>query len=156
MGEKTGPNPTDRGKRGVKRSVLTDGRGVPIGVAIAGANVNDHLLMAETLDAVPVARPKPTRRAPQHLCLDKGYDYAAPRALAEERGFTLHLRRRGEEIQAKRHRGAKARRWVVERAHAWLNRFRAILIRWPRKPQNYKALVHFACGIIAAQQSLPG
>ena len=155
MGGKTGPNPTDRGKRGVKRSVLTDGYGVPIGVAIAGANVNDHLLMGETLDAVPVARPKPTKRAPQHLCLDKGYDYAAPRALAEERGFTLHLRRRGEEIQAKRHRGAKARRWVVERAHAWLNRFRGILIRWPRKPENYRALVHFACGIIAAQQSLP-
>ena len=94
--------------------MLADGRGVPIGIVIAGANVNDHLLMAETLDAVPVPRPKPTKRAPQHLCLDKGYDYPAPRALAEERGFTLHLRRRGEEIQAKRHRGARARRWVVD------------------------------------------
>lgn len=155
MGEKTGPNPTDRGKRGVKRSVLTDGHGVPIGVVVAGANVNDHLLMRETLDAVPVPRPKPTKRAPQHLCLDRGYDYAAPRALAEDRGFTLHLRPRGEEVEAKRHRGAKARRWVVERAHAWLNRFRGVLIRSPRKPQNYRALVHFACGIIAAQQSLP-
>jgi putative transposase len=129
---------------------------VPVGVVIAGANVNDHLLMGETLDALPVTRPKPTKRSPQHLCLDKGYDYAAPRTLAKERGFILHLRRRGEEIQAKRHRGARARRWVVERAHAWLNRFRGILIRWPKKPQNYRALIHFACGIIAAQQALPG
>lgn len=129
MGKKTGPNPTDRGKGGVKRSVLTDGRGVPVGVIIAGANVKDHLLMAETLDALTVPRPRPTRRAPQHLCLDKGYDYAVIRALAEEHGFRLHLRRRGEEAQAKRHRGAKARRWVVERTHAWLNRFRAILTR---------------------------
>ncbi len=136
--------------------MLADGRGVPIGIAIAGANVNDHLLMRETLDAVPVPRPKPTKRAPQHLCLDKGYDDPAPRTLAEERGFTLHLRRRCEEIQAKRHRGARARRWVVERAHAWLNRFRGILIRWPKKPENYRAFIHFACAIITAQQTLPG
>ena len=114
------------------------------------------LLMRETLAAVPVARPEPTKRAPQHLCLDKGYDYAAPRALAQERGFHLHLRRRGEEIQAKRHRGAKARRWVVERAHAWLNLFRGILIRWPKKPENSRAFLHFACGIIVAQKTLPG
>lgn len=136
--------------------MLTDGRGVPVGIVIAGANVNDHTLTRETLDAVPVARPRPTKRAPQHLCLDKGYDYAAPRTLAEERGFTLHLRRRGEEIQAKRRRGAKARRWVVERAHAWLNRFRGVLIRWPKKAENYRAFVHFACAIIIAQQTLPG
>ena len=70
--------------------------------------------MRESLDAVPVPRPKPTKRAPQHLCLDEGYAYAAPRALAEERGFTLPLRRRGEEVEAKRHRGAKARHWVVD------------------------------------------
>ncbi|KQT58527.1 transposase [Methylobacterium sp. Leaf456] len=67
----------------------------------------------------------------------------------------LHLRRRGEEAQAKRHRGDRARRWVVERVHAWLNRFRGILIRWPKKRQNYRAFICFACGIIAAQQTLP-
>ena len=136
--------------------MLADGRGVPIGIAIAAANVNDHLLMHATLDAVPVARPRPTKRAPQHLCLDKGYDDAAPRALAEERGFTRHLRRRGEDIQAKRHRGARARRWVVERAHAWLNRFRGILIRWPEKPEKDRAFLHLACAITTAQQTLPG
>ena len=110
MGEKTGRNPTDRGKRGSKRSVLSDGRGVPLGVALDGANRNDHKLMRETLAAIPVPRPRPTRRRPQHLCLDKGYDYAEPRALAEEFSFTLHLRCRGEEAWAKRHARAKARR----------------------------------------------
>src|SRR3712207_8614379 len=64
-GGKTGPNPTDRGKRGVKRSVLTDGRGVPLGAAIDGANRNDRKLMRPTLEAVPVRRPEPTRRRPQ-------------------------------------------------------------------------------------------
>ena len=156
MGEKTGPNPTDRGKRGVKRSVLTDGRGTPIGVAIAGANRNDHLLMRDTLDAMGVERPRPTRRHKQHLCLDKGYDYADPRRLAAEFGFTLHLRTRGEEAEAKRHRNGKARRWVVEASHSWTNRFRDLLIRWCKKPENYRALVHFAFGTIAWRQCLPG
>ena len=72
-----------------------------------------------------------------------------PHALAEEFRFTLHLRTRGEEIAAKRHAQAKARRWVVERTHSWLNRFRAILIRWSKKPANYLGLLHLACGIIS-------
>lgn len=72
MGKKTGKNPTDRGKLGVKRSVLTDGRGVPIGVAIAGANVHDQKLLADTLRSIPIKRP-PRGSCQQHLCLDKGY-----------------------------------------------------------------------------------
>jgi putative transposase len=115
VGKKTGRNPTDRGKLGTKRSLLTDGRGVPLGLALAGANRNDHKLMRETLEAIPVLRPKPTPEEPQGLCLDKGYDYDEPRTLALEFGFTLHLRTRGEEVQAKREAGTKARRWVVER-----------------------------------------
>ena len=155
-GEKTGPNPTDRGKKGVKRSLLTDGHGLPLAVALDGANRNDHKLMRDTLQAVPVKRPKPSRRRPQHLCLDKGYDYAEPREIAAAFGFTLHLRTRGEEVVAKRRAGAKARRWVVERTHSWLNRFRAVLIRWNKKPENYLALLHFACGIITWRHALPG
>jgi putative transposase len=149
VGEKTGPNPTDRGKRGVKRSLLVDGRGLPLSVALAGANINDHKLMRQTLEALATARPRPGPEAPQNLCLDKGYDYDEPRALAEEFAFTLHLRTRGEERREKvRHAGAKARRWVVERTHSWLNRFRRILIRWEKKPQNYLAMLHFALALI--------
>jgi transposase len=155
-GEKTGRNPTDRGKRGVKRLVLTDGRGVPLGATIDGANRNDHKLMRETLEAIPIERPEPTRRRPQHLCLDKGFDYDEPRALAEEFGFTLHLRTRGEEVSAKRHARAKARRWVVERTHSWLHRFRSILIRCAKKPSNYLAQLHFALAIITWRHALPG
>jgi putative transposase len=54
-GEKTGPNPTDRGKLGTKRSVVTDARGVPVGFAVDGANVPDYKLLEETLDALPVS-----------------------------------------------------------------------------------------------------
>jgi transposase len=157
VGGKTGPNPTDRGKRGSKRSLLTDGRGVPLGLALAGANRNDHQLMRETVETIPVVRPTPTPEQPQGLCLDKGYDHDEPRALAAAFGFTLHLRTRGEEIAAKRHAGAKARRWVVERTHSWLNRSRRILIRWEKRPDAYLAMLHSALGLIAWRHaSLPG
>jgi putative transposase len=62
-------------------------------------------------------------------------------ARAREFTFTLHLRTRGEEVrQAARRAGAKARRWVVERTHSWLNRFRSILIQGAKKPANYLVL----------------
>jgi len=154
-GEKTGPNPTHRAKRGVKRSQLTDGRGVPLAVVVDGANRNDHNMMQPTIEAIPIERPAPTPRRKQHLCLDKGYDYQEPRDLAATFGFTLHLRTRGEQVGAKRKARAKARRWVVERTHSWLNRFRAILIRWTKKSANYLALLHIACGVITWRHALP-
>jgi putative transposase len=78
-GEKTGPNTTDRAKKGTKKSLLTDGRGAPLGLAVAGANVNDHKLMRPTLQSMPVERPSPSAHAPQEMCLDKGYDYDSVR-----------------------------------------------------------------------------
>ena len=52
-------------------------------------------------------------------------------------------------LLAGREAGFKARRWVVERAHSWMNRFRRLLVRWEKKPENYLAFLHFACGLIA-------
>ncbi len=93
-----------------------------------------------------IKRPEPTALQPQHLCLDKGYDYEAVREALEAWGYTAHIRHRGEEVQAKRDLpGYRARRWVVERTHAWMNRFRRWLIRWDKNVENYLALVHFAC-----------
>ena len=134
--------------------MVTEAAGLPVGVVVAGANRNDHLLLAATLAAIVVRRPKPTRGKPQGLCLDKGYDYASTRTVAKQLRLTLHLRTRGEEAQAKRrHPKAKARRWVVERAHSWLNRFRRLLVRWEKKAVNYEAMLHLACATIVAGQS---
>jgi len=149
-GEATGPNPTDRGKSGVKRSLVTEGHGVPIGVAVAGANRNDMKLVRATLDNIVGERPEPTADEPQGMCLDKGYDFAEVRATLEEFGFTAHIRARGEEArELAAEAGKRARRWVVERTHSWMNRFRRLLIRWEKKPENYLGLVHFACALIA-------
>jgi transposase len=150
VGKKSGPNPTDRAKDGTKRSLLTEAAGVPVGLAVDGANRPDMKMVRETLESIPVARPVATAREPQGMCMDKGYDFDEVYGLVEEFGFTAHIRARGEEAQAvKRRAGFKARRWVVERTHSWMNRFRRILIRWEKQPQNYIALLHFVCGFIA-------
>ena len=149
MGGKTGANPTDRGKRGVKRSLLTEAQGVPVGVAVDGANRHDMKLVRVTVDSLPVSRPTSSPEHPQGMCLDKGYDYPEVRRTVDEFGFTAHIRSRGEEAKAiKREAGFKARRWVVERTHSWLNRFRSILVRWDKSPDNYIAFLHFAGALI--------
>jgi transposase len=149
VGKKTGPNPTDRAKGGSKRSLLTEANGIPVGLAVAGANVNDFKLLRETVESVPVARPKPTRQEPQNLCLDKGYDYREPRELVAAFKFTAHIKARGEEAKAiKRRAGFRARRWVVERTHSWMNRFRRILVRWEKRADTYVAMLHLALALI--------
>jgi putative transposase len=142
----------------VKRSLLTDGGGVPLGVVVDGANRNDFKLAQATLESVPIPRPEPTSEQEQGLCLDKGYDYEEVRDLLFEFGYTAHIRARGEEAQAiQREAGYKARRWVVERTHSWLNRFRRILIRWEKKTENYLAMLHLACALVTYRAAgLPG
>ena len=157
MGKKTGPNPTDRAKKGTKRSILVEGSGVPVGLAIAGANRNDFKLTRDTFESIPVDRPRPTPSAPQNICLDKGYDYDEVRGLAREFGFTAHISLRGEKAQpVKRSVRKKARRWVVERTHSWMNRFRRLLVRWEVRADTYLAMLHFSLGLITwLQVSLP-
>ena len=148
-GKKTGKNPTDRAKKGVKRSLLVEAEGIPVGLAVDGANRPDSKLVEETLDSIPVERPEPTAEKPQGLCLDKAYVGDEVADLAEEFHFTLHIPAKGKEAQkVKRQARAKARRWVVERTHSWMNRFRGILIRWSKKPANYIAMLHLAFAFI--------
>jgi len=155
-GGATGKNPTDRAKLGTKRSILTDGAGVPLGVVVSGANTPDMKLVETTLDSIPVERPTPTAAEPQNLLLDKGYDFPQVRELVDEFGYTAHIplkKKRNEPAPKpkdlkKRIPGYRARRWVVERTHSWMNRFRRLLIRWEKKPENYVGFLHFACAWI--------
>lgn len=157
-GEATGPNPTDRAKKGTKRSLLTDGAGIPLALVIDGANRHDFKLMAPTLDGIMAHRPDPGQWAvPQGLCLDKGYDYGVARELALSHGFTPHIASRGQEKeQLERKPGYKARRWVVERTHSWMNKYRRVLIRWEKRADTYTAMLHLALGLITYQRSDAG
>ncbi len=150
-GTLTGRNPTDRGKSGVKRHILTDGRGVPLAAELSGANVHDKRLALPTLDAIIVRSSRGPRR-PQNLCLDKGYDYRDVQAGIRARRITPHIRRRGE-VQKRCIQG-KPRRWVVERTNAWHNRFRGLLVRWERIASHYRALLHLASAIIAFREAV--
>ncbi len=102
-----------------------------------------------TLQALVGARPDPSERAPQHLCLDKAYDNPTGEQAAREGGSLPHLRRIGEEKwEAEGHKTHPARRWVVERTLAWLSRWRGILIRWEKKADNYLAICKLACALL--------
>jgi len=81
----------------VKRSLLAEADGGPLSVVVAGANVRDDKLLAATIGAVVLERPESTEEAPQHLCLDKGYDNRPTRELVQEQGYVAHVRRIGEE-----------------------------------------------------------
>ena len=129
--------------------MLTEATGIPLALAIEGANRHDMKLVRSTLEGIMATRPLPTTAMPHGLCLDKGYDFDEVRSIVQEFGFTAHIRARGEEARAiKEEAGFKARRWVVERTHSWMNRFRRILVRWEKLPETFIAMLHLACGII--------
>jgi hypothetical protein len=48
-GDAAGRTPVDRGKQGLKRSVVTDRAGIPLHVVSAGANHHDSPLLGPTL-----------------------------------------------------------------------------------------------------------
>ena len=132
--------------------MLTDGNGVPIGLEVAGANRPDMKLVESTLESIPVDRPEPTKESPQNLSGDKGYDYPEVRELIANWGYTAHIpvkkAKGAKSSKPEKIPGYRARRWVVERTHSWMNRFRRLFIRWEKKVPNYKAFLHFACAWI--------
>ncbi len=146
--------------------MLTEAAGIPVGLVVEGANCHDMKLVRATLQSVPQSVEHKRQanltdgagiEAPQEqgLCLDAGYDYDEVRRIAAEFGYTTHIRGRGEEKKAKE-AGKKARRWVVERTHSWLNRYRRLLVRWEKHASNYLALLHFACALITWNRCLFG
>jgi putative transposase len=148
-GKKTGKNPTDRGKKGTKKSLVTDADGGPLGVVIAGANVVEQKLLADTIEAIVVERPEPSADEPQNLCLDKGYDNPRSEEAATAAGYTPHVRRIGEEAKAcDTSKGHKPRRWVVERTFAWLSKCRGLLVRYEKSDINYLGMIQLACALL--------
>ena len=140
---------------------MTEAFGIPVGLEIEGANRHDMKLVTATLASVPQAIEDKrlahlrSGQAEQGLCMDAGYDYGDVYEVVWEFGYTAHIRSRGEEVKA-REAGKKARRWVVERTHSWLNRYRRLLVRWEKKADNYLAMLHFACALITWNKCLFG
>jgi transposase len=112
-GEKAGRSPVDRGKRGIKRSVVVDGRGIPLGSVSAPANRHDSPLLAPTLDAAR-ALGLVTEGARVHL--DRGYDSELTRTRLLERELVAEISQKGRPAPLN-----ATGRWVVERTNSWQN-----------------------------------
>lgn len=128
----------------MKKSLLVEADGGPLGIVVAGANVPDAQLLAATIDAVVLERPPIEDGYEQHISLDKGYDNETGwgACLDAEYQPPIALIRDARPVRY------KPRRWVVERTLAWLSMCRGILIRWEKKSENYLALLQLACGLI--------
>lgn len=152
-GEKTGKNPTDRGKLGSKRHILVDGRGAPLSIVVSGAQAHDKTCAIQVLDHVSIPRPRKIYRV-HHLCGDKGYDYDDIRQAAHERQYRVHIGHRGVVVkpvpQVKQY---PAHRWVVERTLSWQNDFRSLRIRWSKKAENWLAFIQLASALVLWQMA---
>lgn len=128
---------------------MSEASGGPLSITIIGANTHDTKALKATLEAIIVERPLASEDAPQHLCLDKAYDNPTGHATVAEFGYVGHIRRIGEEkLDDEGQKTYPARRWVVERTHAWLSKCRAILVRYDKKGNNYLGLLKLACALI--------
>ena len=135
-------------KNGRKRSLLTDGRGIPLAVAADGANRHDSKLLEPTLSGVVIRRPE----CLQNLCLDAGYVGKPCLNIAQRANYEAHVRSRGEEMAEKHSGGNAPRRWVVERTHSWLNRWRKLLVSFEKSRASYEAFLKIACALVAWRQ----
>lgn len=123
---------------------------------MSGAQRHDVRLLEPTLDRIVVARPIPAPGAPQHLCGDKGYTGQPADAAVRVRGYVPHIPQRGDDGRATRHwRHARPRRWVVERTHSWLNRYRKLLVRFEKTTAGYEGLLELACALTTYRRVIP-
>jgi putative transposase len=153
-GETRGQAPPDRGQRGTKRRVHTDGGGVPIGLAVEGTQRQTFPRAPEPIGRLPVARPAPTLAQPQGRCLETGDDNDAGRDLRAEVGCTALIHARVEEATAlTQEAGITARRWVVERTQRGRPRIRRLLIRWDQTARHALGWWPWACAWMTYQQS---
>ena len=141
-----GPNPTDRGKAGTKRHLITDRMGVPLAALLSSANRHDSMVFEAVLDAVPpIKRPSGQRRhRPAKLHADKGYDYPRCRQALTRRHIKVRIARKGKDSSMRLGR----HRWVVERTLAWLSRYRRLTVRYERRADIHQAFLSLGCALI--------
>ena len=127
---------------------------MPLAIVITGANRHDVSQLETLLDSIIIERPD-IFQEPQNLCLDRGYAGEPALEAVVQRGFIPHIKSRGEEktdlkAQNPTH---KARRWIVEATHSWMNRFRKLLVRYEKLTASYKALLMLLCAFIAFRKA---
>jgi transposase len=145
-GDATDPNPTDRGKPGTKRHLITDRQGIPLASLLTWANRHDSMVFADLIDAVPLIRTPAGRRRkrPTKLHADKAYDLPRCRRFLHTCRITVRIARRA--IESSQRLGRHRR--VVERTLVWLNRYRRLTIRYERRADIHQAFLTLGCALI--------
>ncbi len=146
-GESVGANPTDRGKGGTKRHIITEAHGLPIALTVTGANVHDKKQVEPLLDSMPfypLCRMKKTHSTfvPTKGMIMQTFVRLSFYFLS---GSHQSPRRRTKRTQNAR---LQSQKMGLRKNHSWMNRFRRILIRWEKKVDNYLAFLHLACAHI--------
>src|SRR5438270_7520547 len=144
--EGSGPNPTDRGRPGVKHHVVVDGRGTPLLVDRTAANVPDVNHLRPMIASLPAVAGKPgrPRQKPDRLYADRGYDSDPHRAHVRARGIEPVIARR----KVPRGSGLGIYRWVAERALSWLHGFRKLRLVTEKTEAMQYAFLNLAHGLI--------
>lgn len=148
-GEETGPSPVDRGKPGVKHTVMVDRHGVPLAIRTAGANVSDHRQILSTVLAFPKVGGRAGRpqEHPDRLYADRGYDSQATRALLGWLGIEPHIAKR----RTSHGSGLGRIRWVVERTISWIKGLRRLRVRYDRSKVIQDAWTTLAAAVVCYQ-----
>ena len=133
---------------------MVDCQGIPLAILLTAANVNETTMLEPTLDAIdPIKRPRGRpRKRPDKLHADKGYESKKNKAALRRRGIAPRIARKG--IESKQRLGRH--RWVVERTHSWLNRFRRLKVRYERRADIHEAFLKIGCALICSRFLEPG
>ncbi|MBC6468269.1 IS5 family transposase [Actinomadura alba] len=145
-GDRAGPSPVDRRKGGMKRSTATDGYGIPLGIASAGANRHDSPLLSPTLEA---AFTQVGGQMPDEVTahLDAAYDSGLTRRLLDELGLDGEIARKGvpSPIQV-------GKRWVVERTNSWMNGYGKLRRMTDKNSQVIDFYLYLAAAFVTVRQ----
>jgi transposase len=125
---------------------VVDRQGIPLAILLTAANVNETTMLERTIDAIrpikgPAGRP---RKRPDKLHADKGYESKKNKAALRKRGIASRIARKGVESKQKLGR----HRWVVERTHSWMNRYRRLKVRYERRADIHEAFLTISCALI--------
>jgi transposase len=142
-GERAGRSPVDRGKQGIKRSTLTEAKGIPLGAVLASASRHDSVLLPSTLDKLVAWVPP----EPPTVHLDRGYDYPKTEAELAARGLRGQVAKRGKPAPIQ-----VGERWPVERTNSWVNNFRKLARCTERVPAVIELWLSLAHAIITLRR----
>ena len=125
---------------------MVDREGIPLAIVLTAANVNETTMLETTVDAIkPIKRPRGRpRKRPDKLHADKGYESKKNKAALRKRGIIPRIARKG--VESKERLGRH--RWVVERTHSWLNRYRRLKVRYERRADIHEAFLKIGCALI--------